>query len=257
MRPLLKTLKLGRNLWPLYLGITLFSALMSLTSLAIPFIIKSATDLAVAVVQGQPANYTLGFWLAIALLAADVSNTLFTNWGGYLGDMMSAKLKKQLSERYYDHLLKLPQSYYDRELTGTIINRLNRTIFEVTNFMNIFANNFFQMILSIILTLGIVLFYSWEIALLLFIVYPLFLWLTTLTSRKWQQYQTEKNLHTDVASGRFAEVVAQIKVVKSFIQETLEFRHFERHYQRTVDITKKQSQLIQREAVMHFNGKGT
>lgn len=241
MRVLLRTLSLARNLWPLYFGITVFSILMSLTSLAIPFIIKSATDLAVSVVQGRPADYMLGLWLAVALLAADVANTLFTNWGGYLGDTMSAKLKKQLSERYYDHLLKLPQSYYDRELTGTIINRLNRTIFEVTNFMNMFANNFFQMVLSIILTLGIVLFYSWEIALLLFIVYPLFLWLTALTSRRWQRYQDEKNQHTDIASGRFAEVVAQIKVVKSYAQETLEFRHFERRYQRTVDITAKQS----------------
>lgn len=241
MEALIKTLQYGRHLWPYYAGITFFSVLMAITSLAIPFIIKEATDLMVAVVQGQPADYRLGLLLAIALLAADIGNTFFTNWGGYLGDVMSAKLKKQLSEQYYRHLLSLPQSYYDKELTGTIINRLNRTIFEVTNFMNIFANNFFQMILSIILTLGIVLFYSWEIAVLLFIVYPLFLWLTALTSKKWQKYQDEKNKHTDIASGRFAEVIAQIKVVKSFIQEQLEFRHFERHYQRTVDITYKQS----------------
>jgi ATP-binding cassette, subfamily B, bacterial len=241
MDALIKTLSYGRNLLPYYIAITIFSVLMALTALAIPFIIKEATDLMVAVVQGDPIDYNQVFWLAIALLGADVANTLFSNWGGYFGDVMSAKLKKQLSERYYYHLLGLPQGYFDKELTGTIINRLNRTIFEVTNFLNIFANNFFQMILTIILTLGIVLFYSWEIALLLFIVYPLFLWLTALTSRKWQMYQTQKNEQTDIASGRFAEVVAQIKVVKSFIQEKLELRHFERHYQRTVDITYKQS----------------
>ena len=67
------------------------------------------------------------------------------------------------------------------------------------------------------------------------------MWLTTLTSKKWQKWQNEKNHETDVASGRFAEVIAQIRVVKSFIQETLEFRHFERHFQQTVDITYKQS----------------
>lgn len=214
---------------------------MAMTALAIPFIIREAIDLMVAVVEGRPADYRLGLWLAVALLGADVANTLFTNWGGYLGDVMSAKLKKQLSEQYFRHLLTLPQGYYDKELTGTIINRLNRTIFEVTNFMNIFANNFFQMILTIFLTLGIVLFYSWEIALLLFIIYPLFLWLTALTSKKWQRYQDRKNEQTDIASGRFAEVISQIKVVKSFIQEQLEFRHFERHYQNTVNITYKQS----------------
>lgn len=241
MKTLLKVLRYARNLWPYYSGIIFFSILMSLTALATPFIIKAATDLIVESLRVGRADVAGALWLAVALLVVDVLNTLFTNWGGYLGDIMSAKLKKQLSERYYTHLLKLPQSYYDHELTGTIINRLNRTIFEVTQFMNMFANNFFQMFLTMFLTLFIVLFYSWELALLLFILYPTFMWLTTLSSKKWQAWQTAKNAQTDIASGRFAEVIAQIRVVKSFIQETLEFRHFERRFQKTVDITRKQS----------------
>lgn len=214
---------------------------MSLTALATPFLIKAATDLIVASLQSGNANVYGALWIAVWLFAVDVANTLFTNWGGYLGDVMSAKLKKQLSERYYSHLLKLPQSYYDKELTGTIINRLNRTIFEVTQFANMFANNFFQMFLTMFLSLIVVLFYSWELAALLVILYPTFMWLTTLTSKKWQAWQDEKNHATDLASGRFAEVIAQMRVVKSFIQETLEFRHFERHFQKTIDVTYKQS----------------
>jgi ATP-binding cassette subfamily B protein len=214
---------------------------MSLTALATPFLIKAATDLIVASLQSGNADVYGALWIAVWLFVVDVANTLFTNWGGYLGDVMSAKLKKQLSERYYSHLLKLPQSYYDMELTGTIINRLNRTIFEVTQFANMFANNFFQMFLTMFLSLIVVLFYSWELAALLVILYPTFMWLTTLTSKKWQAWQDEKNHATDLASGRFAEVIAQMRVVKSFIQETLEFRHFERHFQKTIDVTYKQS----------------
>ena len=241
MRTLFKVLAYGRNLWPYYAGITFFSLLMSVTALATPFIIKLATDLIVESVRTGRADVSGALWLAVALFVVDILNTFFTNWGGYLGDVMSARLKKQLSEQYYSHLLKLPQSYYDRELTGTIINRLNRTIFEVTQFMNMFANNFFQMYLTMILTLIIVWFYSWELAALLLILYPIFMWLTALTSKKWQAWQEEKNLQSDIASGRFAEVIAQIRVVKSFIQETLEFRHFERRLQRTVSVTRKQS----------------
>lgn len=241
MKQLLKVIGYARNLWPYYIGIVIFSVLMSLTALWTPFLIKDATDLIVSSLQAGSADVRGALMIAIWLFVADVANTLFTNWGGYLGDIMSAKLKKQLSERYYTHLLKLPQSYYDKELTGTIINRLNRTIFEVTNFANMFANNFFQMFLSMILTLFIVSFYSVEIALLLLALYPIFLWLTAKTSHKWQKWQDEKNLETDIASGRFAEVIAQIRVVKSFVQEVSEFRHFERRFQETVDITTKQS----------------
>ncbi len=241
MRVLIRVLAYARNLWPYYAGIIFFSVLMSVTSLATPFLIKEATDLIVESIKTGNANIYGALWIAVWLYVVDIANTLFTNWGGYLGDVMSAKLKKQLSERYFSQLLKLPQNYYDKELTGTIINRLNRTIFEVTQFANMFANNFFQMFLTMFLSLIIVMFYSWELALLLLVLYPTFMWLTTLTSKKWQAWQDEKNHATDLATGRFAEVVSQIRVVKSFIQENIEFRHFERHFQKTVDVTYKQS----------------
>lgn len=241
MSQLFKVLRHAGNLWPYYLIITIFSVLLSLSNLVMPFIVKGVTDLVTSVLAGNQPDYMLGLWLAVALFAADIAGTLFSNWGGYYGDMMAAKLKKQLSERYYNHLLTLPQSYYDNELTGTIINRLNRTIAELTNFMNFFANNFFQMLLTMVFTLVVVAYYSWEVAVLLFIIYPLFLWLTTITSKEWQKHQEAKNKHTDIATGRFAEVISQIRVVKSFIQEPRELRHLQHHFQKTVEITAEQS----------------
>jgi len=241
MKIIFRVLQYAKELWPYYLGITLFSVLMAVTALATPFLIKAATDLVVESINTGNANVVGALWIAFALFGVDVLSTLFTNWGGYLGDVMSAKLKKILSERYYAQLLNLPQSYYDQELTGTIINRLNRTITEVTQFINIFANNFFQMFITMFLTLIIVAFYSWELTVLLVVLYPTFLWLTALTSKKWQRWQEEKNLETDIASGRFAEVIAQVRVVKSFIQEKLEQDYFKSRYAKVVDITYKQS----------------
>jgi ATP-binding cassette subfamily B protein len=242
MYTLFKALHYAKNLWPYYLGITISSVLVALTGIAVPFVLSAATTLMVRVVQGGDADVMGALGLAAILFGFDIANTLIRNYGGYLGDVISVKLKAQLSTRYYEHLLKLPQSYYDGELTGTIINRLNRAITEVSNFLNMFANNFFQMILTTVITLVIVVFYSWELALLVLVLYPLFLWLTAITSKKWQRLQNEKNKETDIASGRFAEVVSQIRVVKSYVQEKLEHRHFRVRYHKTVDLTRVQSQ---------------
>ncbi len=238
---LVRTLQYAKHLWPYYLGVTIASTFVALTGVAIPFILSSATNLMVTVIQGGRADVTGAMWLAVALFGFDIANTVIRNIGGYLGDIMSVKLKAQLSTRYYEHLLALPQSYYDGELSGTIINRLNRAITEVSNFLNMFANNFFQMILTTVITLVIVWFYSWQLAFLVLIMYPLFLWLTAITSKKWQKLQNAKNLETDIASGRFAEVVTQIKVVKSYVQEKLEHRHFRVRYHKTIELTREQS----------------
>lgn len=241
MKLLFKAISYGKHLWPYYLIATITALLVALISLAIPFVIKNATDLMVRVVQGSNVDITGAAILAGWLLGLDIAGTLIRNYGGYIGDVMSQKLKAQLSTRYYEQLLRLPQSYYDGEMTGTIINRLNRAITEITNFINMFANNFFQMLLTSILTIVIVARYSVELALMVAILYPVFTWLTMLTSKKWQRLQEKKNLVTDLASGRFAEVVTQIKVVKSYVQEKLEHRRFRRQFHETISLTRAQS----------------
>lgn len=234
-------MKLAGNLWPYYITVTVFSLLLALANQAMPLVVKAVADLITNAVHGESPNYTLGIWLAVAFLASDVAITLFSNIGGYYGDIMAAKLRKQLNDRYYKHLMSLPQSYYDEELTGTIINRLNRTIVELTTFLNFFANNFFQMILTMVLTLIVVSYFSWEVAVALFVVYPIFLWLTALTSKDWQEHEKNKNKLIDIASGRFAESISQIKVVKSFSQEERELKFFGEHFAKTIGITRKQS----------------
>ena len=241
MHILIKALRYASGLLPYYIGITICSILVALSGIAIPFVLSNATDLMVKAIESGVSDVSGALWLAILLFGFDLINTLIRNYGGYLGDIMGAKLKTQLSTQYYQQLLQLPQSYYDAELTGTIINRLNRAITEVAGFLNMFANNFFQMVLTTVLTLAIVWFYSWQLAILILIIYPLFMWLTALSSKKWQRLQDAKNLETDIASGRFAEVISQIKVVKSYVQEKFEFKQFRGRYNKTVDITQQQS----------------
>src|SRR5699024_9190240 len=75
----------------------------------------------------------------------------------------------------------------------------------------------------------------------LLIVFPVYVWLTSLTSVKWQRLEAEKNEQVDIASGRFAEVVGQIRVVKSFVRERGELADFSRRFGATDATTRAQS----------------
>jgi len=202
---------------------------------------KRVTDVIVSSPSHGAGQVEQVVWLAVLLFVVDAAMTLILNWSGYLGDVMSAKLRQVLSDRYYYHLLGLSQGYYDNELTGTIINRLNRTITEVTQFINMFANTFFSLYLTLFVSLIILLAYSWPLAVMIALVYPIFMWLTAKTSKHWQAWQQEKNRETDIASGRFAEVISQIRVVKSFVREKREHDLFAARNQKIVELTRVQS----------------
>lgn len=243
MRSIARLLRIASGLTGAYIGIVVCAVLVALAGLAMPFIIGRATDVVVDAVSGTgaPNPITTVLWLAAALFVADLASTLISNVGGYLGDTTAARLRHQLSARYYAHLLRLPQSYFDRELSGTIISRLNRSINETTQFLNSFANNFFPMLLTVFGVLAISAFYSWPLAILLAVIYPLFTWLTALTSKRWQVLEGEKNTLVDLAGGRFAEVIGQIRVVKSFASEQRELDSFDDRYKRTIGLTRRQS----------------
>ncbi len=241
VRPLLRILGVARELLASYAAIVASGVLVAATGLAVPFIIKAATDEVVASMSGTGVGVPAVLWLAFLLLLVDLANTLITNVGGYLGDVMAVRLRSILSRNYFEKLLRLPQRYFDSELTGTIISRLQRSITETTGFLNMFANNFLPMLLSLAAALVIIGWYSWWLALLLLAVYPLFTWLTAITSKRWQRLEREKNAEFDIAGGRFAEVAGQIRVVKSFVAERRELDHFAGRYETTIALTKEQS----------------
>lgn len=236
----------ARQLWQLYVGVVIGAIAISATTLLVPFIIARATDTVVGMVQGGPRTIGGLLWLAVWLLAASLANSILTNVTGYWGDVLAARLRVILSQRYFDKLLRLPLRYYDDELTGTIISRLNRSITAVTDFLKTFANAFFPLLLTIGAVLLISVIYSPWLSVLLVVIYPAFVWLTTLTSKRWQAWEHAKNAAYDSAGGRFAEVIGQMRVVKSFLAERHEYERFSRLYDSTVVTTRAQSRFWHR-----------
>ncbi len=241
MKQIWKIITYSSKLWPYYAGIGLLTVALALLNQAQPLLIKNIVDVVVDGIDGAEANFQSIAIFVFLIFVADASVTVVSNISGYLGDVMAAKLKKFLSIKYYEHLLELPQAYFDTEKTGTIINRLNRTISELTRFMNMLANNFFQFIVTTIFTLIIVAYFSWPVALLLGSLYPIFLYMTARTSAVWQKHQKNINENADIATGRFAESVSQVKAVKAYSNEANELRSFDRRYSNIVNITRKQS----------------
>lgn len=244
MTSILRILRSVSALWPYYLGVVASSVVTALLTLVSPFLVREATNTIVSVVSGEhDAHSVMGTLLlfGLGLLAADLARTLMSNAGGWLGDLMAARMRQILSTRYYATLLALPQRYYDTQVTGTIIARLNRSINEVTQFLRSFSNNFFPMVITLVAILGITGFYYWPLAVLLFILFPVYFWVTTLTSHRWLVWEKDKNHQVDLAGGRFAEVVSQVKVAKSFVAEIRELSSFSERFRRTVETTKVQS----------------
>ncbi len=238
MKDIWRIIRFTRDLWPYYVGISLLTVLLALMGVMQPLLAGWAIN---ELRHGTNANVHYLVSLAMFIFLLDMFSTLFSNVGGYFGDQLQGRLQYHLSHRYYQHLLSLPQQFYDTELTGKIINRLNRSITQITNFFQFITNNFLQLIFTTIFTLAVAFHYSWQVGVLLASLYPIYILLTIRSSPKWQKYQTRKNHNFDVANGRFAEVINQVKVVKTYLQEKRELSLFAGRYQNVIAINRPQS----------------
>ncbi len=247
MKYIWRIIKFTGSLWRYYVGVSIMTILLALMSQVVPLITKAAIDQIVGHSGTNHANVGLVAFYAFLIFLTDIGQTFFSNISGYWGDVLAIKLKGLMSSRYYKHLMSLPQRYFDSELTGTIINRMNRGIQDIGDFVNMFSNNFLQFIFSTVFTLAIVAYYSWPVALMLALLYPIFIGLTTKTSQRWQKLQKKINENLDIASGRFAESIGQVKVVKSFNQEERELKHFDQYFMKATDIVRPQSRFWHRQ----------
>lgn len=253
MKEIWRIIRFTRSLGRYYAGVSIFTVLLAALSQVQPLLTKGVIDEITKLINGGQADIGLVTLFAVLMFLTDVGQTLMSNFGGYIGDMLSIKLQRLMSQRYFEHLLKLPQKYFDAELSGKIINRMNRGISQVASYVQVVSNNFLQFLFSTLFSLAIIAYYSWQVALMLGLLYPVFIWLTTRSSTKWQDYQTSINNDIDVASGRFSEGIGQVRVVKSFLQEARELRFFSKQFAKAEKTTSPQSKYWhQRDIVRRF-----
>jgi ATP-binding cassette subfamily B protein len=245
-----RIIKFTKELWPYYVAVSVFSILVAAMTQLQPLLLKAAVDQISKLLAGGHADVARVAVFATAIFLTDLGQTLFSNIGGYLGDMLSAKMQRAMSQRYFEHLLTLPQRYFDTELSGKLLNRMNRGINQITSYIQVVSNNFLQFIFSTILSLIIVFVYSWQVGVMLFVLYPIFVWLTTRISTKWQGYQKIINEEQDAATGRFTEAIGQVKVVKSFLREKNELKIFGKRFEKIVETTSPQSKYWHRQDVI-------
>ena len=96
-----------------------------------------------------------------------ISQTLFTLKTGQLIDV-------KLILGYYQHLLKLPQRFFDTMRVGEIISRINDAV-NIRVFINDAAISIFVNIFIVFFAFALMFTYYWKLALIILIIIPLYL----------------------------------------------------------------------------------
>jgi ATP-binding cassette, subfamily B, bacterial len=223
MKNILKIIKISRPLYRILALIAFLIVLSSGLELTAPLVSKSIVDNIVAQTSGTGGNLNTLIFLIILTFGLNLFSIIVSGLSDRIGDHFSGRLRKLLTERFYQKVLSLPQSYFDSEVSGKIVNQLSRGIFTIQGFVNASTNFILPAFLQSILIIIVLARYNLLIAILVAILFPIYLALSYYSSIRWGKAEVKKNQLEDQLRGRIQESIGNIKIVKGFLTEKTEY----------------------------------
>jgi len=152
-------------------------------------LVYSVLGLAISIYVGKlvdnvlpGGNLSLLNLLGAAMVLIIILRLLLSFFQTYFILKTGQKIDATLILGYYQHLLKLPQSFFDNMRTGEIISRIGDAV-KIRVFVNDVSINFILNIFILLVSFTLMFTYFWKLALIMLLVVPLYTFIYYISNR--------------------------------------------------------------------------
>ena len=223
-----------------YIGIIILDLLCAAAStvceLVFPMIVREITNTALS--GASEVLMSTVIRLSSIYLFLRFCDTAAQYFMANIGHITGAKLETDMRRDLFNHLQKLPFSYYDNAKVGQIMSRVTSDLFDVTEFSHHCPEEFFiggiKIIGAFIILSGI----NFYLTLLIFLLLPLMLISAVVFRKKMKNAFKKQRVQIGELNSDLEDSLLGIRVVKSFANEDIEREKFEKGNRKFLD-TKK------------------
>jgi ABC-type multidrug transport system fused ATPase/permease subunit len=233
-----RLIKLSKPFWKTILAISILILLMSGLRQVEPIVFKRLTDdIQSGLSHGDFLSANI-INLLLVFLVVKIAYPILNRASWYLANIFSYRLRFNLREYAYEHLMSLPISYFNANQSGKLMNQIERGATQLTQIINNSGMFFLPNLITAIIGLFIMGKYSLPIALTIlgiFIPVALVNYWKFVKNQDWEKRENELY---DTQYGHFWETVSAVEIIKSFVAESFELGQFKQFHQKIFDIRK-------------------
>ncbi len=244
MKNIIRIIKISKPLHKLVAALGILILITAILNLVAPLLSKLIVDEITAQIQTHNGDMQRLIFLIFVAFGSSLVSVFLTAITERLGDHFAGRLRKFLTETFYDKVFTLPQSYFDSELSGKLTNQLNRGILTIQEFMNGMTNFILPTFIQSFLIVGILAYYNVPIAVFIVMLFPIYMGISYYSTLQWGKEEVKKNAIEDRTRGRIQEVISNMALVKSFTTEKREFTTVSDNLADINTIYAKQSQTF-------------
>jgi len=157
----------------------------------------------------------------------------------YYGHVMGVRMQAQMRKDVFDHLQKLPLTYFDNNKTGTIMSRIINDLMDVSELAHHGPEDLF---LSVVMLIGAFIMMGrmcMPLTLIIFAFLPVLVFFAAKQRLKMSDAFTKSRVEVGEVNANLENSVSGIRVSKAYNSNADESRRFEEGNNRLVDARKK------------------
>lgn len=199
-----------------------FSAiLLAILSIVNPYLLRETIDRTIIPKDGELLIYFICLMLGVLLLDV-ITQFLFIYFANWLGQEVIRDIRVKL----FEHMLGFKKQYYDQSAVGRLVTR---AVSDIETIASIFSQGLFMIISDLLKMLAILcymLYQSWQLALLVFVVLPLVVYATRIFQQKMKVAFEEVRTQVSNLNSFVQERITGMKIVQLFTREETEYANF-------------------------------
>lgn len=157
-----------------------------------------------------------------------------------IGHVMGAYIETDMRRDLFEHLQKLPFSYYDHTKIGQLMARITSDLFDVTEFAHHCPEEYFIAALKIVVSFVILANTNLLLTLIIFSLLPVMLLCTMYFNTRMRRAFKKSRNQIGELNAQVEDSLLGVRVVKSFANESIEEEKFSQGNGRFLDIKKEQ-----------------
>ncbi len=195
---------------------------LAFLSIVRPYLIKIGLDDAF---EKNKASVLWPYFLL--MVVALIFETIFSYYQTYLANLVAQSVTLDLREKLYNKVLKFKLKFFDQTPVGTFVTRL---IGDIDGIAQIFSNGILTIagdIIKLIVTIGLMFYWSWQLSLMVLIPIPILLIGTRMFQKAIKKAFVKVRNQANKINVFTQEHITGMSIVQLFIREKREYNKFQ------------------------------
>ncbi len=202
--------------------VAIAAILMSVFAVLRPVFLEMSIDKGITPKDMGSLMYYI--WLMLAVLLGE---SLFQLFFMYFANWLGQSVVRDIRVKLFAHMLRFKMQYYDKSAVGRLVTR---AVSDIETISSIFSEGLFMIISDLLkmgVIIGVMLWKSWQLSLIVFAILPFILYATRVFQKKMKSAFEEVRTQVANLNSFVQERVTGMKIVQIFSREKVEHSKFD------------------------------